>query len=304
MHAWWSSIVEGLAFGLVMVMLPSMIYDQTLNARFMVEKGFGVEVPRKEDDGSFTGDDIVKSLKFTMVDDEGDVLSSRAKECVDVFGDRELHDLYNAEATIDLPSDHLRPYLKKAFDSLGQKHSYLVQNKQISSSNCIIFDYATYWVPSIEAKFGVSLLGRADAGSTVEKIFVLPSWITFPSTIAYSVFEAPELFDPLVIPDASGVSETYRFGKSIEGCQLVLIRNCKELESEWLQLLGQIYEKPAVPVGLLPSTEQRWHEAFQWLDRQDKGSVVYVSFGSEVKLSAAQVKEIAIGLEESKKYYK
>ncbi|XP_020598053.1 putative UDP-rhamnose:rhamnosyltransferase 1 [Phalaenopsis equestris] len=228
----------------------------------------------------------------------------------------------NAEATIDLPSDHLRPYLRKAFDSLGQKLSDLIQNKQISSPDCIVFDYAAaaYWVPPIAAKFGVpciffalhnaaalsffgppsSLLGGAGARSTAEEFTVLPSWITFPSTIAYSAFEARKLFDPSVIPDASGVSESYRFGKSIQGCQLVLISSCKDLESEWLQLLDQIYEKPVVPVGLLPpSTGQGWHEAFEWLDKQDKGSVAYVSFVSEVKLSAAQVKEIAIGLEES-----
>ncbi|XP_020598217.1 UDP-glycosyltransferase 91C1-like, partial [Phalaenopsis equestris] len=100
----------------------------------------------------------------------------------------------NAEATIDLPSDDLRPYLRKAFDSLSQKLSDLLQNKQISSPDCIVFDYAAYWVPSIAAKFGVScmffalhnaatlsfigppssLLGGAGARSTAEEFTVLP----------------------------------------------------------------------------------------------------------------------------------
>jgi hypothetical protein len=48
------------------------------------------------------------------------------------------------------------------------------------------------------------------------------------------------------------VSEGYRFGKCIEGSQLVGIRSSAELESEWLQLLGELHQKPVIPVGLFP----------------------------------------------------
>ncbi|KAH0463327.1 hypothetical protein IEQ34_007909 [Dendrobium chrysotoxum] len=95
-HAGYSSVVEGLAFGLTMVLLP-MIIDQGLIARRLVEKGSGVEVPRKED-GSFTGDEIAKSLRFAMVEDEGKVLRAKAKECRYLFGDEELHDFYVSES--------------------------------------------------------------------------------------------------------------------------------------------------------------------------------------------------------------
>ncbi|KAH0463311.1 hypothetical protein IEQ34_007893 [Dendrobium chrysotoxum] len=224
----------------------------------------------------------------------------------------------NATATIDLPSDDLRPYLRKAFDTLDQKLSDLIQNKEISSLDIIVFDYAAHWVPQIAAKFGVpcaffavfkasslsffgppsALLGGAGARTKEEDFTMLPAWIPFPSTAVYRPFESRELFKPGCIPDASGVSETYRFGISIQGSQIVLIRSCKELEPEWLQLLGQLYEKPIIPVGLLPpSIEQGWHAALDWLDKQEQGSTVYVAFGSEVKLNSAQVQEIAIGLE-------
>ncbi|PKU69882.1 putative UDP-rhamnose:rhamnosyltransferase 1 [Dendrobium catenatum] len=224
----------------------------------------------------------------------------------------------NATATIDLPSDDLRPYLRKAFDTLDQKLSDLIQNKEISSLDTIVYDYAAHWVPQIAAKFGVpcaffavfmasslsffgppsALLGGAGARTKEEDFTKLPAWIPFPSTAVYRPFESRELFKPGCIPDASGVSETYRFGISIQGCQIVLIRSCKELEPEWLQLLGQLYEKPIIPVGLLPpSIEQGWHAALDWLDKQEQGSTVYVAFGSEVKLNAAQVQEIAVGLE-------
>ncbi|PKU81252.1 Putative UDP-rhamnose:rhamnosyltransferase 1 [Dendrobium catenatum] len=223
----------------------------------------------------------------------------------------------NVEATIDLPSADLRPYLSKAFDTLEETLSDLIQNKQIASLDCILFDYAAHWVPNIAVKFGVpcaffsifnasflsffgppsALMGGAGAWKKAEELTLLPTWIPFPSTIVFRSFEARQLFNGAV-PDASGVSEFYRAGKSIQGCQIVLIRSCKELEPECLQLLGHLYEKPIVPVGLLPpSIEEGQHAALDWLDKQGQGSTVYVAFGSEVKLSATEVMEIAVGLE-------
>ncbi|KAH0463328.1 hypothetical protein IEQ34_007910 [Dendrobium chrysotoxum] len=223
----------------------------------------------------------------------------------------------NAEATVDLPSADLRPYLSKAFDTFERKLSDLIQTKQISSLDCILFDYAAHWVPTVAVKFGLPcaffsiynasslsffgppsvLLGGAGARKTAEEFTLLPTWIPFPSTIVFRSFEARQIFNGSVL-DESGVSEPYRLAKSIQGCQIVLIRSCKELEPEWLQLVGHLYEKPVVPVGLLPpSIEQGWHAALDWLHKQGQGSTVYVAFGSEVKLSATQVNEIAVGLE-------
>ncbi|KAH0462998.1 hypothetical protein IEQ34_007580 [Dendrobium chrysotoxum] len=50
----------------------------------------------------------------------------------------------NAEAMVDLPSANLHPYLSKAFDNFEQKLSDLIQTKQISSLDCILFDYAAH----------------------------------------------------------------------------------------------------------------------------------------------------------------
>ncbi|KAD7478526.1 hypothetical protein E3N88_01662 [Mikania micrantha] len=52
-HCGWGSICEGLTFGHPLIMLPFLV-DQGLNARAMVDKQVGIEVPRNEEDGSFT----------------------------------------------------------------------------------------------------------------------------------------------------------------------------------------------------------------------------------------------------------
>ena len=49
-------------------------------ARFLGEKLVGVEVPRNEEDGSFTKDSIVETLTLVMKEDEGKTYRDKAKE--------------------------------------------------------------------------------------------------------------------------------------------------------------------------------------------------------------------------------
>ncbi|XP_065859714.1 putative UDP-rhamnose:rhamnosyltransferase 1 [Euphorbia lathyris] len=92
-HSGWGSIIEMLQFGHCLVLLPFII-DQPLNARFLVEKGLGVEVERNEEDGSFSRDGISKALRLAMVSDEGKMLRARASEVAEIFGDQKLHQDY------------------------------------------------------------------------------------------------------------------------------------------------------------------------------------------------------------------
>lgn len=75
---------------------------------------------------------------------------------------------------------------------------------------------------------------------------------------------------------------------------VIIVRSCMELELEWLKLLKELHQKPVVPVGLFPPTMQvrqhdhkddTWDTVVDWLDKQEKGSVVYVALGSEVRPS-------------------
>ncbi|MDD0148762.1 hypothetical protein PSY31_24075, partial [Shigella flexneri] len=42
------------------------------------------------------------------------------------------------------------------------------------------------------------------------------------------------------------------------------------------------------------------HRCFQWLDKQEPNSVIFVSFGTTISLPDEQIKELASGLEQSK----
>ena len=56
--------------------------DQGLNARILEEKKVGVEVPRNEQDGSFTRNAIAISLKLVILDDEGKIYWKGARKVV------------------------------------------------------------------------------------------------------------------------------------------------------------------------------------------------------------------------------
>ncbi|KAG6700991.1 hypothetical protein I3843_08G135400 [Carya illinoinensis] len=94
------------------------------------------------------------------------------------------------------------------------------------------------------------------------------------------------------------------------GTEVVAVKTCLEVEAEWLNLFGELLHIPVVPVGLLPPSPQEgndidnkdstWDAIAEWLDKQEKGSVVYVALGSEIRPSQEDFNELALGLEQSR----
>ncbi|XP_072999098.1 UDP-glycosyltransferase 91C1-like [Typha latifolia] len=231
----------------------------------------------------------------------------------------------DVEASVDLPSDDLRPYLRRAYDGLDHQLRLFLQRASPARPDWIIVDYAAHWVPAIASEFDVpcayfsafnaaalgfmgppqSLMGISNTRTTPEQFTEVPEWVNFLTTVAYRGYEAREMFEPGALPDASGVSEAYRFGKTIQDCQIVAVRSCSEFEQEWFNLLEQIYRKPVIPVGFLPPLQretrflEEWKSTLNWLEKQTQRSVVFAAFGSEAKLTSALVREIALGLESS-----
>ncbi|CAL5079631.1 unnamed protein product [Urochloa decumbens] len=87
-HCGWGSTVEGLfGFGHPLVMLP-FITDQGLIARIVAERGAGVEVARREEDGWFGREDVAAAVRRVMVGEEGKVIALNARRMrEEVVGD-------------------------------------------------------------------------------------------------------------------------------------------------------------------------------------------------------------------------
>ena len=224
----------------------------------------------------------------------------------------------DAEATIDVPSNKV-PYLTKAYDALEDSVALFLKDSQ---PDWLLYDFAPYWLPRIARELGIpnaffsifiaallSFMGsKALFGDrkNPEDYAVPPKWVPFPTTVAYRFFESLKIFE-CTKADESNVSVFFRFMEVLDGCDIVVVRSCMELEPEWLCLLEDLHRKPILPIGQLPTIvlnsedeTDTWLWMKEWLDKQAKGSVVYVAFGSEAKPSQEELTEIALGLEQSK----
>nr|AFJ53030.1 UDP-glycosyltransferase 1 [Linum usitatissimum] len=87
-HCGYNSVVEGLAFGRVLILFP-VINDQGLNARLLEGKKLGIEIPREEKDGSFTSDAVAETVKAAVVGESGEGWRRAVKGAKGLFGGRE-----------------------------------------------------------------------------------------------------------------------------------------------------------------------------------------------------------------------
>ncbi|KAL9662182.1 hypothetical protein QQ045_027012 [Rhodiola kirilowii] len=229
---------------------------------------------------------------------------------------------HNAQATADVTYKQVH-YLFQSFDWLQDDIALFLEN---SKPDWIIQDFASHWLGPIAHRLGTrcahfsvykattminipppkELCGFEDYRTRPEDYTKPPKWIPFPSNLAFHLHEIHRIFDNME-PDNTGTSPYDRVKGVVLHSDTILVRSCYELESKWLTLMQTLYRKPVVPVGLLPAPssndnddgDKTWKPIKAWLDKQKKGSVVYVAFGSETKLSQSELTELALGLEMS-----
>lgn len=230
----------------------------------------------------------------------------------------------NAEATIEVPFDKVK-YLKMAYDGLQLPLSQFLEK---SKPDWIFLDFAPYWLPPIAARLNIFtsffsifpailmavagpvgvLKGSEETRTKPEDFVGTPKWLLpFQTTIGFQYFEVFRMLENFMGDDDNNVvSDLFRWGTIIEGCDVVTCRTSSELESEWLKILNtELYQKPVIPVGMLLPTDADadadadtgWKEIKMWLDNRATNSVVYIAFGTEMKPEQAEIDEIALGLE-------
>ncbi|XAR72410.1 Soyasaponin III rhamnosyltransferase [Bertholletia excelsa] len=204
----------------------------------------------------------------------------------------------NCEATIDLQEEQIQ-YLKKACDKLQAPFEEILAN---DVPDFILFDFVQCWIPEIAAKFDVgSAFFSAYTAATLaflgppeelkscsrrtrpEDFENAPDWFTFPSLVGHRPHYSSRAFRNFSIPDKSGMCSGQRIARTVEGCNFVAVRSCREFEGEYLNLLEELYQRPSA--------------TFKWLDMQKSKTLVFVGFGSEYKMPLEQIHELAHGLE-------
>ncbi|KAI3813837.1 hypothetical protein L1987_18572 [Smallanthus sonchifolius] len=223
----------------------------------------------------------------------------------------------HAESTKDLPFNKVR-FLKIAYDGLQTPVANFLKR---SSPDWVMCDFLTYWLGPIAAEHGVrmahfsvvpalmlSFFGSPDVAmygddsrTRLEDFTKRPKWVPFESEVRPSIFQLTRNHEHLNAVEEN-VSDAYRLGATIRGCDAVVVRSSYDFEPEWLNLLKELYQKEIIPAGLLPAeaTEYSnacWIQTKHWLDMHEKGSVVYIAFGTETKPSQYELTQLALGLE-------
>lgn len=214
------------------------------------------------------------------------------------------------------------------FDALsGQSERYISNLKSIGSGTvaaltsslaargrpvtCIVYSILLTWVADIAREIGVPAVlfwiqpaslyaiyyhffrGHHDFSSSLIELPGLPPLRTeeLPSILA-----APS-------PFRSPIGEIYaEIGRS-EKKERVLVNTFGELETA---VMEGVPEVEMVAVGPMVGEEfekEGDEELMEWLESQEKGSVVYVAFGSFTRPAARQMEEIARGLKVSGRPY-
>ncbi|XP_073134279.1 UDP-glycosyltransferase 91D1-like [Henckelia pumila] len=192
----------------------------------------------------------------------------------------------NAESTMDVGQED-PGLLKRAYDAMEADVARFLRNSR-----------------AVDA---VDLIDQLKDRKSPQDFTSPPRWVTFDTKVAYKYYEAKLIVGVGEI-DSSGFSEAYRGGIGISQSDAVLIRHCHEFETDWFNLLSNLYQKPIIPLGQLPPHFQEteinhdlnWVSIKQWLDTKTKGSVLYIALGSEATPSQDQLTELAHGLELSR----
>lgn len=178
---------------------------------------------------------------------------------------------------------------------------------------CIVADYFMAWSVESAHKLGIfhsvfvttSAYGNATflsiglhspQSKTTEDEFTLPN---FPEIRLHKTQLTPFLVN------ADGNDRFSLFYKrQIAFSKLsdaILVSTVRELEPLGLKMQQQLFEVPIYAVGpLVELSHFRSVDYVQeWLDKKSESSVLYISFGSQNTINAAQMMELALALEET-----
>ncbi|XVF61979.1 hypothetical protein PTKIN_Ptkin08bG0179200 [Pterospermum kingtungense] len=123
---------------------------------------------------------------------------------------------------------------------------------------------------------------------------------------------AGDLPDPLLVQTKTNCLEFIRMAKEIPKADGILVNTWEELQPKTLaalrdeKLLASVARAPIYPIGPVTAdatSETSKTELFEWMDKQPKESVLYISFGSMGVLSLEQMTELAWGLQLSQQRF-
>ncbi|KAI3822550.1 hypothetical protein L1987_10141 [Smallanthus sonchifolius] len=230
------------------------------------------------------------------------------------------------ESIDDLPYMGLTRALMQAYASLQKRVEQYIENLN-RMPNCIIADTFLLWPGETAKKFQIPriifdgmncftqmcnhVLYLSKVYETVgeSEPFVLPG---LPDRIELTRSQLPFAFNPKLkgindFNEKLRVSESEAFGvvvNSFEELEQGYVDEYKKDKGDKVWCIGPLslcYKDESEKVQRGKKSSINKHECLKWLDSQEKGSVIYACLGSISRVEPAQLIELALALESSKR---
>ncbi|KAL7170764.1 hypothetical protein ACSBR2_035604 [Camellia fascicularis] len=206
----------------------------------------------------------------------------------------------NCHTTKNLPP-HLMPTLKKAFDWSSHNFSKMLKTLK---PDLLIYDTIQPWAPIIASKHDIPAVVFVSTSATMTS-YMFDRYnnpgTDFPFPEIHLNDYEDDKFIHLIQSSENYYKEKNRFFETLkESLSIILIKSSREIEGKYIDHLSLLARKKIVPVGPLVQASINDDEHLhitEWLNKKDRGSTVFVSFGSEYFLTKVEMEEMAHGLE-------
>ncbi|XP_009796593.1 UDP-glucosyltransferase 29-like [Nicotiana sylvestris] len=202
---------------------------------------------------------------------------------------------------------HLMSTLKKAFAKSRPIFSQILNTVE---PDLLLYDLLQPWAPKLALEKNIPAVVFVTSSATMFSYmfhtFRYPNMeFPFSSSIYYRDYELTRM---LKNQDLEPIEQQQKDKTSVKLCfkrsfDIVLIKGFKEIDGKYCDYISSLTKKKIIPVGPLvqePTSEDGNSQILTWLNQKEKGSTVFVSFGSEYFLSQEDREEIAHGLEQSR----
>ncbi|KAI3471567.1 hypothetical protein Pfo_028217 [Paulownia fortunei] len=197
---------------------------------------------------------------------------------------------------LDLPSElhttnglppHLTPKLKEALDSSDGDFSKILEKLK---PDLLIYDFLQPWAPLVAEKQKIPAVQFITSSSTMTSFmfhyFKNPG-IQFPfEKIYFRDYESSN--KNRLLDCAKNPKERDMASEGVErSFKIVLVKGFRDIEGKYIDYVSSLVGKKFVPVGpnvQEPSPDEKDDESsdiLSWLDKKERKSTVFVSFGIE-----------------------
>nr|AHK12770.1 flavanone-O-glucoside 2''-O-beta-L-rhamnosyltransferase-like protein 4 [Litchi chinensis] len=199
---------------------------------------------------------------------------------------------------------HLMTTLKHAFDMAASAFSNLLQNLK---PDLVIYDFVQPWASAVASALNIPAVHFLVFSAVTTSFLVHFSRNHADCPFPFSSIFVHDYMKPkvthLLESSSNGIQDKERYFQSFElSRNVILAKTFRELEGKYIDLLSVLVNKKIVPVGpivadIIEDQEDDEMEIMKWLDKKERSSTVFVSFGSEYFLSKEEREETAHGLE-------